>query len=77
MKEMLIDSANMLYDTMKNKNKYTTEERKILIASANTLAATCKTALQFEILEYRMNNSRNKCIGTGLNISDAINNLER
>lgn len=56
-REMLLNSAKEVYKVI-NKPKFT-NENKMLIASANTLAQTTKTALQLELLEYRKVNASN------------------
>ena len=51
--KMLMDSAEIIYDMLKNPKKFTTEEKKITIAAANTLAMT-KTALQNEVITMKL-----------------------
>lgn len=48
---MLLDSARAVYGVVK-KPKYT-NENKVVIAAANTLAQTTKTAIQIEIIQYK------------------------
>ena len=52
--KMLIDSAEIIYEMLKNPKKFTTEEKKITIAAANTLAMTAKTALQNEVITMKL-----------------------
>lgn len=49
--KMLLDSAKAVYDVVK-KPKYT-NENKVVIAAANTLAQTAKTAIQIELIQYK------------------------
>lgn len=49
--KMLLESARQVYKII-NKPDYT-EENKMVIAGANTLAQTAKTAIQVEILQYK------------------------
>lgn len=49
--KMLLDSAKEVHKVI-NKPKYT-NENKVLIAAANTLAQTVKTAVQVEVLQYK------------------------
>jgi hypothetical protein len=49
--QMLLDSAKEVYKVI-NKPKYT-NENKMIIAAANTLAQTAKTAIQVELVQYR------------------------
>lgn len=51
--KMLLDSAKEVYKVI-NKPKYT-NENKVLIAAANTLAQTAKTAIQIELVSYKAN----------------------
>ena len=52
--KMLMDSAEIIYDMLKNPKKFATEEKKITIAAANTLAMTAKTALQNEVITMKL-----------------------
>lgn len=52
--KMLMDSAEIIYDMLKNPKKFTTDEKKITIAAANTLAMTAKTALQNEVITMKL-----------------------
>ena len=49
--EMLLDSARKVHSIIKKPQL--TNENKIIIASANTLAQTAKTAIQIEVLRYK------------------------
>ena len=74
--KMLMDSAEIIYDMLKNPKKFTTEEKKITIAAANTLAMTAKTALQNEVItmKLRVNHANtNQLVHT---ILDETNTLE-
>lgn len=55
--EMLLDSAKKVSDIIKNPK--CTDENKVIIAAANTLAQTTKSAIQIELLELRKNNTSN------------------
>ena len=66
--EMLFDSAELVHKVLMNPRKYTTEETKIIIAGANTLAQTAKTAIQNEVLMHRLNNAK-------LNTSQLVHQL--
>ena len=46
---MLLESAKKVYEIVQKPE--CTDENKILIASANTLAQTTKTAIQLELLQ--------------------------
>lgn len=52
--KMLMDSAEIIHNMLKHPKKYTTEEKKITIAAANTLALTAKTALQNEVIVLKL-----------------------
>ena len=52
--QMLLDSAEAVHGIINNYKKMKTEDIKIIVASANTLALTAKTAIQAEILKNRM-----------------------
>lgn len=56
--DMLFDSAELVHKVLMNPKKYTTEETKIIIAGANTLAQTAKTAIQNEVLVHKLYNSK-------------------
>ena len=49
--KMLLESARKVYEIIQ-KPDYT-EENKMVIAGANTLAQTAKTAIQIEIIQYK------------------------
>ena len=49
--EMLLDSARKIHNIIKKPQ--VTDENKIIIASANALAQTAKTAIQMEVLHYK------------------------
>lgn len=49
--KMLLESAKRVYEVVKKPKM--TDENKMLIASANTLAQTTKTAIQLELLQYK------------------------
>ena len=49
--KMLLDSAKAVYDVIQ-KPEYTSEN-KVVIAAANTLAQTAKTAIQIELVQYK------------------------
>ncbi len=53
--KMLLESANAVHKIIK-KPKYT-NENKVLIAAANTLAQTAKTAIQVELVQYKATSS--------------------
>ena len=55
---MLMDSAEIMHNILKNPNKQDTETTKILIASANTLALTVKTMIQAEVIRLKMSNTK-------------------
>lgn len=73
--KMLMDSAEIIYDMLKNPKKFTTEEKKITIAAANTLAMTAKTALQNEVItmKLRVNHANtNQLVHTILDETNAL-----
>lgn len=73
--KMLMDSAEIIYDMLKNPKKFTTEEKKITIAAANTLAITAKTALQNEVItmKLRVNHANtNQLVHTILDETNAL-----
>ena len=75
--KMLMDSAEIIYDMLKNPKKFTVEEKKITIAAANTLAMTAKTALQNEVIALRISATHlnsNQLVHTLL---DETNGMER
>lgn len=47
--KMLLESAKRVYEVVKKPEM--TDENKMLIASANTLAQTTKTAIQLELIQ--------------------------
>lgn len=49
--KMLLETAKRVYEVVKKPEM--TDENKIIIASANTLAQTTKTAIQLELLQYK------------------------
>lgn len=49
--KMLLDSAKEVYKVINNP-KYT-NENKVIIAAANTLAQTAKTSIQVELVQYK------------------------
>lgn len=49
--KMLLESAKRVYNIIQ-KPEFT-DENKLVIASANTLAQTAKTAIQLELLQYK------------------------
>jgi predicted Mrr-cat superfamily restriction endonuclease len=65
-REMLLDSAKEVYKVIKNPK--CADKNKMLIASANTLAQTVKTAVQVEVLQY-------KAIMTAGNTTQLINKV--
>lgn len=74
--KMLMDSAEIIHDMLKHPKKFTTEEKKITIAAANTLAITAKTALQNEVISLKLRTNHvttNQLIHT---ILDETNGLE-
>ena len=56
--KMLLESAKQVYNIIQKPAM--TDENKMLIASANTLAQTTKTAIQLELLALRKENSFNQ-----------------
>lgn len=74
---MLMDSAKIVHDMLIHPNKFTSEEKKITIAAANTLAMTAKTALQNEVIALRISATHlnsNQLVHTLL---DETNGMER
>lgn len=55
--KMLLESAKQVYRIIQKPKM--TDENKVIIASANTLAQTTKTAIQLELLELRKQNTNN------------------
>ena len=73
--KMLMDSAEIIYDMLKNPKKFTTEEKKITIAAANTLAMTAKTALQNEVITMKLRTNQintNQLVHTILDETNAL-----
>ena len=69
--DMLFDSAKIIHTMLKTKHKgMTMEEAKIAIASANTLAQTIKTAIQAEVIQFRLDNTK----GNIAQVIHSINN---
>lgn len=56
--KMLLESAKQVYGIIQKPKM--TDENKVIIASANTLAQTTKTAIQLELLELRKEKSFNQ-----------------
>ena len=74
--KMLMDSAEIIYEMLKQPKKFTMEEKKITIAAANTLAMTAKTALQNEVITMKLRTNQintNQLVHT---ILDETNGLE-
>ena len=62
MEKNLQEYSDMLYLAAKEvckiiKSPKMTSENKMLVASANTLALTAKTAIQTELLKYKIENT--------------------
>ena len=55
--KMKLESARQVYGIIQKPKM--TNENKVIIASANTLAQTTKTAIQLELLELRKLNTSN------------------
>ena len=55
--EMLFESAKAIFEVVKNPSS--TEETKILIASVNALTTATKTAIQNELLQYKLGGTTN------------------
>ena len=55
--KMLLESAKQVFNIIQKPKM--TDENKVIIASANTLAQTTKTAIQLELLELRKQNTNN------------------
>lgn len=66
--QMLLESARQVYKIINNPE--CTEENKMIIAGANTLAQTSKTAIQLELLQY-------KASYTGANTSQIIHKVNK
>lgn len=67
---MLENSTSIVYEIIKNPNDRPIEEQKLIIASANTIANNIKTAIQYEILQYRVNNTNKRIEYTKDNINE-------
>lgn len=55
---MLMDSAKIVHNLIKNPNKQDIETTKIQIAGANTLAQTVKTMIQAEIVSLKLDKAQ-------------------
>ena len=55
--KMLLESAKQVSNIIKKPKM--SDENKVIIAAANTLAQTTKAAIQIELLEYRKQNISN------------------
>lgn len=55
--KMLLESAKQVANIIKKPKM--SDENKVIIAAANTLAQTTKAAIQIELLEYRKYNTSN------------------
>ena len=55
---MLMDSAQVIHEILTNPNKTDLESKKILIASANTLAQTVKAMVQTEIIGLKLKETK-------------------
>ena len=67
---MLLESAEEVFKVIKDRNKYSIDETKILIAAANTLQQTAKTYIQAQVIETKLYNTKansQQMIGTILN----------
>ena len=64
--DMLFESAKAIFEVVKNPEL--SDKNKMLIASANALTTTTKTAIQNEILKYKLDNSN----GTVLKLLEKI-----
>lgn len=57
--KMLLDSAEIIHKMIITKNKdMSLDDAKLTIASANTLAQTIKTAIQAEIINMKLINTK-------------------
>lgn len=56
--DMLMKSAEIMFNLLTDKNMKADAETKIKIATANTLAQTIKTAIQSEILTLKINSTK-------------------
>lgn len=75
--EMLNEYSGMLLNSAKEVNKIIknpkyTNENKVVIAAANTLAQTAKTAIQITVLEYK----KNRTYGNTTQLIEKIGNNE-
>ena len=73
MDNRLDEYSNMLFESAKEvfkviKNPKMSEENKVLLASVNALTNATKTAIQNEVLQYRISNSN----GTLLKLIEKI-----
>ena len=73
MDKRLDEYSNMLFESTKEmfkivKNPTLTDENKLLIAAVNTLTNTTKTAIQNEVLRYKVDNTN----GTILKLIEKI-----
>lgn len=75
--EMLFDSAKLVHQVLTNPKKYTTEECKMIIAGANTLAQTTKMAIQHEILKVRLHNAKLNTTQIVHELTNENNSMER
>lgn len=73
--QMLLESAKQVYKIIQNPKA--TEENKMLIASANTLAQTTKEAIHLELLEYRKQNTYNNTTYVLNKTNNETINMER
>ena len=73
MNNHLDEYSNMLFESVQEvfkviKNPKMTDENKVLLASVNALTNATKTAIQNEVLKYRIDNSN----GTLLRLIEKI-----
>lgn len=73
MNNKLDEYSNMLFESAKEifkvvKNPQMSDENKLLIAAVNTLTNTTKTAIQNEVLRYKVDNTN----GTILKLIEKI-----